>query len=121
LDFCLEAGHFSASDDGSASRPAGSETMRAARRLVSRRSSLASSCDFGRRISEFNRAVSEGAERGNSMRDYLRSTLALNPAKWCPGRYLNPHSACAKKDSKPAHDFLRAQAQKSGSISSEVT
>ncbi len=23
-----------------------------------------------------------------------------NPAKWCPGRDLNPHSACAKKDFK---------------------
>ncbi len=30
----------------------------------------------------------------------LRSTLALNPSNWCPGRDLNPHSACAKKDFK---------------------
>ena len=30
----------------------------------------------------------------------LRSTLVLNARKWCPGRDLNPHSACAKKDFK---------------------
>ncbi len=34
------------------------------------------------------------------MRDYLRSTFVLMSPKWCPGRDLNPHSACAKKDFK---------------------
>jgi hypothetical protein len=34
------------------------------------------------------------------MRTNMRSTLALERANWCPGRDLNPHSACAKKDFK---------------------
>ena len=34
------------------------------------------------------------------MRLSLRTTLVSRNAKWCPGRDLNPHSACAKKDFK---------------------
>ncbi len=30
-----------------------------------------------------------------------------NPAKWCPGRDLNPHSACAKKDFKSFASYSR--------------
>jgi hypothetical protein len=30
----------------------------------------------------------------------LRSTLVPKPAKWCPGRDLNPHFPCEKKDFK---------------------
>ena len=30
----------------------------------------------------------------------LRSTLVLKRAKWCPGRDLNPHFPCEKKDFK---------------------
>jgi hypothetical protein len=34
------------------------------------------------------------------MHNNMHSTLLLNARKWCPGRDLNPHSACAKKDFK---------------------
>ena len=34
------------------------------------------------------------------MHNNLHSTLVLHACKWCPGRDLNPHSACAKKDFK---------------------
>ena len=34
------------------------------------------------------------------MHKHLRSTLVLSPAKWCPGRDLNPHSPCGEKDFK---------------------
>gem|GEM_PF-3788735 len=34
------------------------------------------------------------------MHNNMHSTLVLNARKWCPGRDLNPHSACAKKDFK---------------------
>ena len=30
----------------------------------------------------------------------LRTRFLLVVPKWCPGRDLNPHSACAKKDFK---------------------
>jgi len=30
----------------------------------------------------------------------LRSTSVPKPAKWCPGRDLNPHFPCEKKDFK---------------------
>ena len=30
----------------------------------------------------------------------LRSTLVPKRAKWCPGRDLNPHFPCEKKDFK---------------------
>ena len=40
-------------------------------------------------------------EEENQPTENLRSTLVLTVSrKWCPGRDLNPHSACAKKDFK---------------------
>ena len=38
--------------------------------------------------------------RGAQLAGSLGTTLVPTRRKWCPGRDLNPHSACAKKDFK---------------------
>jgi integrase len=54
-----------------------------------------------RDIKKRRESVWSGTSRhktGHNMQDYLRSTFMLSPAKWCPGRDLNPHSPCGEKD-----------------------
>src|SRR6476469_4193549 len=36
----------------------------------------------------------------NNIHTHLRTLFLLVSLGWCPGRDLNPHSACAKKDFK---------------------
>ena len=68
--------------------------------------------DAGKRTERYLEAKKEDQHAEN-----LRSTSVLKPAKWCPGRDLNPHSACAKKDFKSfaSADFAtRASVSKPG-------
>ena len=50
--------------------------------------------------------VFESRKTRKELRRFSRMLLLVlrkfmpKPAKWCPGRDLNPHSACAKKDFK---------------------